>query len=139
MLSGLPENLVELLLLNGAQLVLTVCQHLKKNLNKIIFWCYMKCLKIFKFLSFVFLRRTFWPAYLKNIMVNKNKFCDISNRPLVYFEICFVEYLRRKRYFGNETRTTKIMFYQKYLNQNLFRSKIKNLQNQVYNICFHIL
>ena len=37
MLNGLPENLVELLLLNGAQLVLTVCQHVKKNLNKIIF------------------------------------------------------------------------------------------------------
>ena len=74
MLNGLPENLVELLLLNGAQLVLTVCEHLKKNLNKVIFGCYMKYLKIFKFLCFVFLRRTFLPAYLKNIMVNKNNF-----------------------------------------------------------------
>ena len=62
-------------------------------------------IKIFKFLCFVLLRRTYFPAYIKNTM--EKKFCDISDRQRVYLDIFFVEYLRREHYFDNGTRTTK--------------------------------
>ena len=125
--SRLPQNLIELLLLQWCTSCTNSLSTFKKNFNKIIFWCYMKftyfsyfcgrfndapqiiivlkncvcyflffqfeslleimenafyfiwisfffVLEIFKFLCFVFLRRTFFSAYLKKYWKRKINF-----------------------------------------------------------------